>query len=344
MKPLHWRRLALAAAVALFLWPTNAPGQVASHVERDRASVLASDLAARRETAEQLVRQAVRVIRHARELDAAWSAERQTMDRLGPEGQPRDANRAALVGAELTPLVTTLGHFDAKWLSTDPRWAPALVRELASHGVVGGAVVAASFSGSFPGLNLSLMAACRALGARLVAVSSVTASTWGANEPGFTWPEMEALVVDAGVLPAASVAIGIGGSRDAGRDLEPEAQVVARRIQRDVARRLRAEALETTTLAGAISARMAAYDRALAGQGPAVYVNIGGNHASLGGARAALRHAEGWHLETAGDGSPSSGTIGIYAARCVPILNLLNVMSLAREWGLATEPRGESTP
>jgi tetratricopeptide (TPR) repeat protein len=30
--------------------------------------------------------------------------------------------------------------------------------------------------------------------ARVVAVSSVTASTWGANQPGFTWPEIEALL------------------------------------------------------------------------------------------------------------------------------------------------------
>ncbi|MGE3841337.1 MAG: poly-gamma-glutamate system protein [Vicinamibacterales bacterium] len=330
------RIAAAGMAVACCVWVSSAGVEVAARVRAGQPS----EGAAQQAQAERLARQAMHAIRLARDMDRAWRAQWRLR-----AGHANDPDRAALIGDELTPLVTTLGHLEAKWLSTDSRWASALVRELNAHGVEHGDVVAASFSGSFPGLNLSLMAACKALGVQLVAVSSVTASTWGANEPGFTWPEMEVLVVRAGVLPAASVAIGIGGSRDAGRDLEADAQALARRIQGDAARQLQAHALNTVTLDEAIVARMDAYDRALAGRRPAAYVNIGGNHASLGGARADLRHAEGWH-HGAGSASAATaeGTIAIFRGRGVPALNLLNVVSLAREWGVIPERALEARP
>jgi len=131
--------------------------------------------------------------------------------------------------------MTTVGSLESKRLATDPRWARVLVAQLTAHGVGPGSIITASFSGSFPGLNLAVMAACRAMQVRLIAVSSVTASTWGAVEPGFTWPEMEVLVVRAGVLPAATVAVSVGGSSDAGRDLSEEGRAIARRIQQDTA-------------------------------------------------------------------------------------------------------------
>ena len=51
--------------------------------------------------------------------------------------------------------------------------------------------------------------------------------------------------------------------------------------------------LRTATLDQAIAARLEVYRHALPGGTPAVYVNVGGNHASLGGAQAPLRHDGG---------------------------------------------------
>jgi poly-gamma-glutamate system protein len=64
-----------------------------------------------------------------------------------------------------------------------------------------------------------------------------------------------------------------------------------------------------------------------------VYVNVGGNHASLGGARAPFRREEGWLLVR----PPANDAVGVMAmwmARGVPALNLLDVKALARAWGL----------
>jgi poly-gamma-glutamate system protein len=233
--------------------------------------------------------------------------------------------------------MTTLGSLESKRLATDPRWAAALVHQFAGRGLTPGAVVLASFSGSFPGLNLAVMAACRAMDLRLVAISSVTASTWGANEPGFTWPEIEGMVVRGGVLPAASVAVSVGGTRDNGRDLEDEGRAIAQRIQRESAQALGARVLSAPTLEEAIGVRLAAYRSAIGGARPAAYVNVGGSHASLGGARAPFRHEEGWLTSAPASNDASASVLAAWLAEGVPALNLLDVKTLAVKWGLMSQ-------
>jgi poly-gamma-glutamate system protein len=194
--------------------------------------------------------------------------------------------------------------------------------------------VTASFSGSFPGLNLALMAACRALDVRVLAVSSVTASTWGANEAGFTWPEMEVKVVAAGALPAATIAGSVGGTADIGRDLGDEGLALARRIQRETAAALHARQLDGGSLAESVELRIAAYRAAIGGGRPAAYVNVGGNHASLGGASADWRHDGGWLAAPAAPRPASRSVVAWYLADGVPVLSLLDLKALARRWGV----------
>jgi poly-gamma-glutamate system protein len=90
------------------------------------------------------------------------------------------------------------------------------------------------------------------------------------------------------------------------------------------------------TLDEAIALRVAVYRAALGATRPAVYVNVGGNHASLGGARAPFRHDGGW-IEPAADRSAAGGTTSVMAvwlAEGVATLNLLDVKALARAWGM----------
>ena len=317
-------RFLTSSTVALALAGALAAGPVAAPPEAAAAH------------AAELMRGAMDVVRAAR--DAAHAPPADESRRAALAGL--DPARAALIGTELTPLMTTMGSLESKRLATDARWASEIVRQFASRHLREGDTVLASFSGSFPGLNLAVMAACRALGLRLVAISSVTASTWGANQPGFTWPEIEAMVVAASVMPAASAAVTLGGSRDAARDLSEEGRARARRIQEDTAARLDARALEpAATLDRAIAIRLEVYRAAIGGTRPAAYVNVGGNHASLGGARATFRREEGWLSPATTPGrlaAPPSVTEA-WLAEGVPVLNLLDVKALIRAWGLRLE-------
>jgi poly-gamma-glutamate system protein len=194
--------------------------------------------------------------------------------------------------------------------------------------------VAAAFSGSFPGLNLAVACASQALGARLLAVSSVTASTWGATDPGFTWPEMEARLVEAGVISAVSVAISVGGDADLGLDLEPDGRALAASIADDTAVRLHAVRLRAGSIDEAVRQRVALFDRR-AGSLPIVaFVNVGGTAASLGREEGVLRLQSGWLIGPL-PADAGNGLLAHVARRGTPVLHLLNIRQLAALWGIA---------
>ncbi len=240
---------------------------------------------------------------------------------------------SVLLGAEQTPITTTLGNLEAKRLSTSTRWAEALVLRLHDVGLRQGDVVAAGFSGSFPGLNLALVAACQSLGLRLIAVSSVTASSWGANQPGFTWPELEIRLVRASVIEQASIAISAGGAGDRALDLEPEGRAQAERIGRAASRALRVPFLAPGGFEAAVALRMRAYSDA-AGRPVQLYANVGGTEPSLGRSSAVLHLRNGLLPGVPFDFSRDRGVMARFAERGTRVLTLLNVRDLALRWGI----------
>ena len=272
--------------------------------------------------AESTMRQAWRLIQDAK---------RQAGIGIGSEGAN---DPSGLIGAEMTPLVTTLGSLESKQLSTLPAWPRVLAAQLQGAGVGTGSIVAASCSGSFPGLNLAVACACRALGARLIAVSSVTSSTWGANQPGFTWPEMEARLVAAGILTSGSIAISTGGDDDRASDLEPDARLLAEQIGDHAALALRAVRLRPSDYAEAVRMRIDAFDRAADGGPIAVYINIGGSQASMGRSPTVLKLKSGWLGRDAFRSGLDDGVMGQMARRGIRVLHLLNIGDLAVRWGI----------
>jgi poly-gamma-glutamate system protein len=267
-----------------------------------------------------------------RRAEAFLHAER---DRLGvhAEGEA-SGDPTGLIGGEVTPLMTTLGSLEAKRIATNPEWAGVLTRRLAGAGIGAGDLVGAGFSGSFPGLNLALALACEALEADLVAVSSVTASTWGANQPGFTWPEMEARLMKAGILRRVTVAVTAGGDADMALDLEAGDRAVAYRVRDSAARGLGVPILQPRDFGEAVGLRMRTYRRAANGRPIALYVNVGGADASLGRSDAFLRLRSGF-LPARPFGLPrDQGVAARLAGEGVRVLMLLNVRDLALRWGV----------
>jgi poly-gamma-glutamate system protein len=240
----------------------------------------------------------------------------------------------ALLGTELTPLVTTLGEIEAKRLSASPAWPRILTSQIQGAGIKAGDVVAASFSGSFPGLNIAVMSACQALDIRLIAVSSVTASSWGATDAGFTWPEMEARLVAARALRRATVAVSAGGSGDRALDLEPDGRHLAREIGVRSARNLGARFLEPASFDEAVRARLMVFDEQRGGRPLAAFINVGGTEASLGHSPAILRLTNGWLKPVPFDSSPERGLVASMAELGIPVLHLLNMRDLAVRWGI----------
>ncbi len=148
----------------------------------------------------------------ARSMQAAsrvlWT-EKETRG-LTPSAQA-DPNRTGMIGPEYTPITTTLGDFAAKRTATNPDFAAALVRLIASLELARGTPVVIVLSGSFVGGNVAAITAAEALGLRPIVIASLSASMWGANEPEFNWLDMLSALRERGVIRTRAIAAVLGG-------------------------------------------------------------------------------------------------------------------------------------
>lgn len=273
------------------------------------------------------------MLRAAAIMAEATAAVREARIRAGiPIDVSVDPNRTGLIGVEWSPITTTLGSLTAKRTTTNPNLAAGLVRWLRDAGVGEGSVVAIGASGSFPGLIIATVAAVQALDAEPLVITSVAASTWGANHPRLTWMEMEGALGRAMRWPR-SLAASPGGNDDDASDLTPAARTILRRaIEGAGVPLIRGEGLRPR-----IAARMALYDRAASPRPIAAFVNIGGAAANTGTCPALLRVRPGAH-RTLPPCRGEPGVMWLMQARGVPVIHLLRVDGIAAAFGLPLDP------
>ncbi len=145
--------------------------------------------------------------------------------------EARNAIGEKLLGVEYSAITTTVGHRDAKLLSLAPDFPALLVGWLGEAGIGEGDAVAINTSGSFPALAIASLAAVRAIGARPLMISSLGASSWGANRPEYTWAHIEQDLRRHWPW-YASIATSMGGDGDDARDLMPEGRQALREALR----------------------------------------------------------------------------------------------------------------
>ncbi|MDR7468442.1 MAG: poly-gamma-glutamate system protein [Armatimonadota bacterium] len=244
---------------------------------------------------------------------------------------PDDVNRTGLIGPATSPITSSVGVLSAKRTATNPNWAAVVTEMFAQVGVRPGDTVAVGFSGSFPGLNLAVIYAARAMRVRVLAITAVAASNWGATDPMFTWLDMEQALVRRG-LGERSLAASVGGAGDAGADLPPAGV----HMLRAAIERSSVPLIPAPSLKASVDHRMAIYDAA--GMPIAAFVNVGGAQANLGG-------CDDPYLVTSGilRGLPPcpggrEGVVHRFLHRGIPVISLLNVRSLAVRYGLPIDP------
>jgi poly-gamma-glutamate system protein len=241
-----------------------------------------------------------------------------------------DFHQTGMIGDNYTEITTTLGAIEAKRTCANSDMAALAVHLLHEAGVQSGDTVGAGFSGSFPSLNLAVMAACAAMDLRLVYISSVGASTYGANHPELTFPDMAWLLVQDGLLSTQGAAVSLGGQNDCGQDMDQKVvSGIVRRLSDRGIPLLRIEDHRQN-----IAARMEIY-QAL---GPIdCFVGVGGNLTTMGRDYVELGQGLIRPNPSARIG-PRSGLVEIYSARGIPVINLLNIKKLVADYGLAYDP------
>lgn len=257
-----------------------------------------------------------------------------------------DPNRTGLIGPEISPLFTTLGHLEAKRTSTNPDVAGLVVHLLRRAGVRAGDTVAVGASGSFPAFLLATLAAVETLGAHPVTILSVGSSSYGATRPDLHLLDIHELLRSQGSINAEPAAVSLGGGDDVGGGFEPAFRaslladiedfgypmILESALSRNVAERIRIY-LGSDTLQG--RGRVSAF------------VNVGGSHANLGVSPLVLEVPPGLIPDPRSLELPPPEDRGVLfemAARGVPLIHLLNVRGLALEYGLPWDPTPLPSP
>ena len=251
-----------------------------------------------------------------------------------------DPNETALIGQDITQITTDRGYIDSKLTSVNPNFAAVIVEMLKEADVKTDDVVAISFTGSLPGLNIAVLAAVQTLKLKPVVITSVGASNWGANDPYFTWLDMEKILVDAGIFKFRSIAASIGGGLDKGRGLSPEGRkLIENAIQRSEVTLINEEFLENS-----IKQRIDIYNNHKENNPIKVFINVGGGIASLGSTENAQFIPTGLIESLPIKNFPTNGVLIEMAKQNITVIHLLNVAQLAAKYGLPISPRPIPNP
>ncbi|NOX48671.1 MAG: poly-gamma-glutamate system protein [Chlorobi bacterium] len=245
-----------------------------------------------------------------------------------------DPNQTAMIGQEYTQITTDRGYIEAKLSSTNPNFAAVIVQLLKDAKVEEGDNVAVAMTGSFPALNIATFAALETLGLNPIVITSVGSSNWGANDPYFTWLDMENLLNKSKIFHTRSVAASIGGGSDVGRGLSPQGrELIAKAIQRN-----KIEFIHEAHIEESIEKRMETYKEHGGGKPIKAFINIGGGIASLGNTINGKIIPAGLTAFLPMKNFPVRGVIIQMGQQKIPIIHLLNISQLLSKYGLPDSP------
>lgn len=245
-----------------------------------------------------------------------------------------DPLASGLVGDQITPVTTSPGMLSAKQTSLNPNFAAVIVEFLRRAGVRSGDVVAVGYSGSFPGVNVNVLAAIEALELKPVIIASAASSQWGANLPEFLWLDMEKVLFERGIIKSRSAAASIGGIEDRGRGMPTK----GRAILEDAILAHGLVYLDPADYADSIEKRLKLYRDAAGGKPIKAYVNVGGGTTSVGRKLGKRAYKPGLNRELPPGPEGADSVMSRFIRDGVPVIHLVKINQLAARYGLPVQP------
>lgn len=243
-----------------------------------------------------------------------------------------DIHSTGMIGTVYTPITTTHGDLAAKRTTANPDMAALVVELLEQAGIQTGDRIGAGFSGSFPVLNLAVLAACQVMDVECVYIPSVGASTYGANQPEVTFPDMIYKLLELGLLKQTPAFVTAGGDYDCGREMDSE-------LRDSILERIAGYGAQVVTepdYEANLTIRMAAYN---AGGAIRCFIGVGGNIATMGlediEIPCGLISPGKYQARNLTD---RSGLLQRYNAQGLPVIHLLNIKQLVADHRLIYDP------
>ncbi|MFV9924554.1 MAG: poly-gamma-glutamate system protein [Francisella endosymbiont of Hyalomma scupense] len=193
-----------------------------------------------------------------------------------------DVSCTGLIGLSMTEITTDSGDLYAKRSSVNPNMAAIFVEWLSELDLKEGDTVAVQATGSYPALDTAMLAAIKTLKLKPLIIFSAGASQFGANRPGFTWPDIYHNLVEKGIFDYDILGITLGGSHDNGYGMTPGAILKLNdAIKRNGYKVINIPYEDATNTS--IATRIKMYKEATGADDKIkAYINVGGNMASIG--------------------------------------------------------------
>ena len=238
-----------------------------------------------------------------------------------------------------SPMITYGGpSLESKQTVLKPNFAALIVNLFIKVDLTRGDTIAVGMTGSFPGANIALLSACKAMGIVPVIITSIGGSEWGAIDSNFTWLDLEKSLFNSGVISHRSKAVSLGGYSDM-YDINPDngyggpegRRLAEKAIKRNDIKRIVNDEKER------VSDREKIYKKNINGQLLANYsafVNIGGGVGSIG-IRGKTNY--GWGIldtiKVKDDGRDynKSGIIKEFAKNNVQLINIQRINKLIKD-------------
>lgn len=245
-----------------------------------------------------------------------------------------DPNRTGLIGAEISPIATTLGNLEAKRTTTNPNFAAMVVQLLEKAGVSTDDTVAIGCSASFPALMIATLAATKAMKVYPILIISLGSSSYGATNPDFNLLHIYEILLNKNIFKIQPAAISLGGDRDIGRDFEPG---VREKLLRQI-HHSRIPFIFEDDFQKNIAQRMQIFLGDSEKRKISAFINIGGSYANIGTSELVLKLKPGINEEMQIPPKVERGVLFEMAARNITTIHLLFVRGLALQYGLPWDP------
>ncbi len=249
---------------------------------------------------------------------------------LGIPLSDEDYFETGMIGEPFNLITTTLGEIKAKRTTANPDMAALIIEMLHEAGLKRGDRVGLGFSGSFPALNIAVLCAGDEMGLEMIPITSVGASTYGANHYALTFPEMMHHLYQKGLISTDSVMVSLGGDFDIGANIDPDkiGEIEKRLVRAGL------KLSKEKDLVRNVQLRLRTYGDI------ACFIAVGGNITNGGVTEEAITLGQGL-LEGShytGIIDEKSGVIQHYLSKQVKVINLLNIEKITLAYGMPFDP------
>ncbi len=243
-----------------------------------------------------------------------------------------DPNETYLVGTKYSIITADRVPLTDVLVSLNPNFAAAVAEMITELKLRKGDLVAVNTSSTFPGLNIAVLSACEVLGIEPLIITAAASASYGANNPDFTWLDMESHLKKSAIFQFTTYAASIGGEKDNGEGISPEGRIMLlRSIERNNAR-----LVNSPSLAENIAQRFSIYHKLAEERNKPLkaYIDIGGTVTGFGQTIPDTLVKPGINKYPEQQFFSNYGLIQRMVEKRIPIIFLGNIKSLALSRGL----------